>query len=200
MATKSQPRYRLVFSSSLELHSFQVSIEISFFIKGIPDCPWVLQKPGLPHLWCFQVWPVVQIPTCLLKAGIFLVGKKKMKHFTLAAVIFQPEIIALRTEQVHRMCVWIWCLNIYLFFIHCRTGRKGNYMLSAGVRTCIKNEDACNYPSAGLLNLCVLGMDIFWCVHIKSWFFFHVVSVKCMVCCLSQIHWLNNQAYTTLIC
>lgn len=34
-------------------------------------------------------------------------------------------------------------------------------MLSAGVRTCIKDADACNYPSAGLLKLCVLGMDIF---------------------------------------
>lgn len=34
----------------LGLHSLQVSTEISFSIKGVPDCPWVLQKPGLPHL------------------------------------------------------------------------------------------------------------------------------------------------------
>lgn len=56
----------------------------------------------------------------------FLYGKKMLKLFTLAAVIFQPEIITLRTEQVHGICVWIWCLSIYLFFICCRTGRKGS--------------------------------------------------------------------------
>lgn len=124
MATESQQRF--VFFSLLELHSLQVSIEESFFMKAIPDCPWVLQKPGLPHLQCFQVWPMVQIPTCLLKNGDFFCMEKKLKRFPLAAVIFQPEIVALRTEQVHGICIWIWCLNIYLFFIRCRIGRKGS--------------------------------------------------------------------------
>lgn len=62
----------LFFFSFLGLHSLQVSTKISFSIKVVPDCPWVLQKPGLPHLcFFFQVWPMPQIPTCLLKAVLF---------------------------------------------------------------------------------------------------------------------------------
>lgn len=78
-------------------------------------------------------------------------------------------------------------MSEYLPVLHPLEGKEA-YTLSAGMRTCIKNADACNYPSAGLLNLCVLGTDVFWCVHIESSLFFHVMPIKGMVCCLSHIH------------
>lgn len=110
----------------------------------------------------------------------FFCMEKILKHFTLAAVIFQPVIIVLRTEQVHGMCIWIW----WLFLIHCRTGRKGSLHAFSWCENLNKKcgRDGC----------------ILMCAH-KKLCFFHVMSIKYMACCPSQINWLNNQAYTTLI-
>lgn len=127
----------LFFFSFLGLHSLQVSTKISFSIKVVPDCPWVLQKPGLPHL-CFFFSSLANATdtnmpvksSFVFWSGFWSTLFSLQWFYLFVCLFFQFGIIALRRKWVHRTGIWIWRLTISLFFSHHRVGRKGSFSFS----------------------------------------------------------------------